>query len=100
VITTGEDGLIYIHLIDKENLSREATFYPLADIEGIDYMPEATREELKQEKTKEFFEENPPYFAEVDHDKDALDHSYLTKTLKLSEEVNEDITDSSQYSIQ
>lgn len=29
VLTTGEDGLIYIHLIDKENIKKEAVFNPL-----------------------------------------------------------------------
>lgn len=26
VLTTGNDGLMYIHLIDKENIKKEATF--------------------------------------------------------------------------
>lgn len=48
---------------------------------------------------KEFFDANPPYFTEIDYDKDSIDHSYLAHSLKLTEDVNEDILDPSQYSI-
>jgi len=41
VLTTGEDGLIYIHLIDKENIRKEATYNPLEGVEGVDFMAES-----------------------------------------------------------
>jgi len=100
VLTTGEDGLIYIHLIDKENIKKEATYNPLEGVEGVDFMAESQREEIRLEKVKEFFEANPPYFIEFDYDKDALDHAYLAQSLKIAEDLNEDILDPSQYSIQ
>lgn len=99
LVSSGEDGLVYIHLLDKENLKRESAFYPLEGVEGIDFMPEMTREEIRQEKTREFFESNPPYFPEVDLDKDGIEHAYLAQAVKLTEEINDDILDSSQYSI-
>jgi hypothetical protein len=41
MLSTGEDGLIYIHLIDKENMKKEAAFNPLDGIEGVDFMAES-----------------------------------------------------------
>jgi phage major head subunit gpT-like protein len=55
---------------------------------------------MKAEKTKEFFDANLPVFREVDGDKDGIMVDYLTKPVKLTEELNEDILDPSQYSIQ
>lgn len=40
-------------------------------------MAESQREEIRLNNLKEFFDANPPYFAEIDYDKDALDHAYL-----------------------
>lgn len=68
MLTSGEDGLVYIHLVDRENVVKESGFDPLADVEGVDFMAEQNREELKQEKTRAFFEDNPPLFAELDRD--------------------------------
>jgi len=47
----------------------------------------------------DFLEENPPFFRDIAIDQMALDPSVLAMPVKLSDEVNEDITDSSQYSI-
>lgn len=99
MISTGDDGLIYIHQIDKDNMKREAAFNPLEGVEGVDFMAESQREEIRLEKVKEFFDSTPPYFTEIDPEKDALDHSYLAKALKLTEDINEDILDPTQYSI-
>ena len=100
LVTTGEDGLIYSHLIDKENILKESVFQPLDGVEGVDFMPEYQREDIKAEKMREFFEANPPFFGEVDYDKDCIDHAFLAQSLKLTEDVNEDILDPQQYSIQ
>ena len=80
-------------------MKREAVFNPLEGVEGVDYMAESQREDIRQEKMREFFETTPPYFTEVNPDQDGLDHAYLAKTLKLTEDINEDIIDPSQYSI-
>lgn len=47
LLSTAEDGLIYIHLIDKENMKKEAVFNPLEGVEGVDYMAEAQRDEIR-----------------------------------------------------
>ncbi len=93
IVSTAEDGLIYIHLIDKENILKEASFQPLEGIEGIDYMAESQKEEIKADKMQEFFDQNPPYFAEVNYETDGLDLAYLASSVKLTEDVNEDIID-------
>lgn len=79
---------------------KEALFQPLEGVEGIDYMPESQKEEIRSEKMKEFFEQNPPYFTEVNYENDGLDLAYLAASVKLTEDVNEDILDPTQYSIQ
>lgn len=56
IVSTGRDGLIYIHLIDKENILKEALFQPLEGVEGIDYMAESQKEEIRADKMREFFE--------------------------------------------
>lgn len=34
VVSTGQDGLMYVHQIDKEIIKKEATFDPLEDVEN------------------------------------------------------------------
>lgn len=46
-----------------------------------------------------FLEENPPFFRDIDPAQMALDPSTLALPVKLTDEVNEDITDPNQYSI-
>lgn len=86
---------MYVHQIDKENINKEAVFDCFEGIEGLDYIPEITKDEIKAEKYREFYETNPPYFAEVDRDNDGVDHAYLAHAVKLTDEVNDDITDPS-----
>ena len=66
VMTTGEDGLMFIHQIDIENVRKEAVFDAFAGIEGIDFMPEATKDDIREEKTKQFLSDNEPYFPDID----------------------------------
>ena len=99
-ITTAEDGLMYIHQIDKDNIRKEAVFDPFDGVDNLEYIPEITKDEIREEKFKEFFEGNPAYFGEIDREKDGIDHTYLAGTIKLTEEVNDDVVDPSQYSIQ
>jgi hypothetical protein len=72
IMTTAEDGLMYIHQIDKNISQKEALFDPFAGIEGIDFMPEATKEDIRDEKTKQFMIDNEPYFGEIDKEKDGI----------------------------
>jgi hypothetical protein len=100
LMTSAEDGLMYIHQIDKESIRKEAKFDAFAGIEGIDFMPESMKQDLRQEKTKQFFLDNVPYFPVVDKEADAINNAYLASSVRLTEEVNIDITDPTQYSIQ
>lgn len=52
IMTSAEDGLMYIHQIDKECLKKEALFNPLAGVEGAEFMAESQREDITFEKTK------------------------------------------------
>lgn len=99
-ITTAEDGLMFVYQIDSSNIRREALFDPFAGIEGVDFMPEATKDEIREEKTKAFLADNEPYFFEVDRENDGINPALLASSVRLMEEVNIDVTDSSQYSIQ
>ena len=72
LMTAAEDGLMYIHQIDKENLRKEAKFDPFAGVEGIDFMPESTKQDLRFEKTKQFFLDNVPYFPVVDKEAEVI----------------------------
>ena len=40
LLSTSEDGLMMAHLIDKNNIVKEATFDPLEDVENLEYKPE------------------------------------------------------------
>jgi hypothetical protein len=50
-ITTAEDGLMFVYQIDSDNIRKEALFDPFAGLEGVDFMPEATKDDIKTEKT-------------------------------------------------
>lgn len=93
LMTTAEDGLMYIHQIDKENIRKESKFEAFAGIEGIDYMPDAMKEDIRKEKSNQFFLDNVPYFPAVDKEADAINHAYLASSVRLTEEVNIDILD-------
>ena len=54
LISCATDGLIFVHTIDKFMIQQEAKFNPIADIEGIDYMPEDQVKKLTEDKTKQF----------------------------------------------
>ena len=40
IVSTGYDGLIFVHTIDKFMIQQEAKFEPLEGVEGTDFMPE------------------------------------------------------------
>ena len=50
VVTTGEDGIMYVHQVDKDNIRKEAVFDPFADVENLEYIPEITKDEIRQQK--------------------------------------------------
>ena len=99
LVSAGHDGLIFVHTIDKFMIEHEAKFNPLEGVEGIDYMPEAQVEEVYQEKTKEFQEENPPNLPEIEQHIDGVDKTVLQQELNMPKDAP-DITDPSLYSIQ
>jgi hypothetical protein len=92
-MTTGEDGLMFVYQIDSNNLRKEALFNPFAGIEGVDFMAEYQREDLKNEKTKQFMDNNEPYYPAVDKQQDCINQAILASSVRLTEEVNVDITD-------
>ena len=99
LVSAGHDGLIFVHTIDKFMIEHEAKFNPLEGVEGIDYMPEAQVEEIYEEKTKEFQEENPPNLPEIEQHIDGVDKTVLQQELTIPRDAP-DITDPSLYSIQ
>lgn len=99
-MTTAEDGLMFVYQIDNSCLRKEATFDPFAGVEGIDFMPEATKDDIRAEKTRQFMDDNEPYFPDVDKDQECINQAVLAASVRLTEEVNVDITDPNQYSIQ
>ena len=40
LVSTGYDGLIFIHTIDKFMIQQESKFDPLEGVEGTDFMPD------------------------------------------------------------
>lgn len=40
LLSVGEDGLMFAHLIDKDTIIKESTFDPLEDVENLEYKPE------------------------------------------------------------
>ena len=70
---------------------KEALFDPLEDVENLEYKPEEERNQIAMENYKKFYEENIPNFSEVDVEKDGIDENYIATTLKLTDEINDDI---------
>ena len=99
LISTGYDGLIFIHTIDKFMIQQESKFDPLADVEGTDYMPDDQVKEIKTQKIAAFQQDNPPNLPDIDPHVDGLDRSNLLQPLKITSGAN-DIKDESAYSIQ
>jgi len=40
LVSTGKDGLLITHTLDKYMINSEANYNPLEGVEGIDYMPD------------------------------------------------------------
>jgi len=66
LISTGHDGLLFVHTLDKYMIQAEAKYDPLDGIEGVDYMPEDQIAEIKEDNIKKFQEENVPNLPEID----------------------------------
>jgi len=99
VVSTGYDGLIFIHTIDKFMIQQESKFEPLEGVEGADFMPEDQLRQIRGERLKTFQLDNPPNLPEIDPHVDGLDRGNLELQLKLPS-GRQDITDESIYSIQ
>lgn len=54
LISSGAEGLIFIHLIDKFMIQQESRFYPRETIEGIEFMPEAQQADLTAQAIQNF----------------------------------------------
>ena len=54
LVSTGYDGLIFIHTIDKFMIQQESKFDPLEGVEGTGFMPEDQVKEITNEKIKAF----------------------------------------------
>lgn len=67
-ITTAEDGLMFVHQIDMTVVKKEALFDPFEGVEGVEFIPEATKDDIKEEKTKQMMLDNQPYFPDVDRE--------------------------------
>lgn len=99
LLSVGGDGMLYSHAIDKYMIQQEAKFEPLANIDGVDFMPSDQVAELKKNKQVAFKEENPSNIPEVDAQIDGVDDTQFAVTLRIPDEP-EDITDPELYSIQ
>ena len=73
VLTISEDGLMFAHLIDKENVKKEASFDPFEDEENLDLKTSDQKEDIALENTDKFKKENLPSFYEVNIAKDSMD---------------------------
>jgi len=41
LISAGNDGIVFVHTLDKYMITQEAQFNPIDGVAGIDFMPEA-----------------------------------------------------------
>ena len=70
----------------------------LEGIQGVDFMAQQDKDDLFNKKKEEYFEENPPVFAQKEDQ--ILDDAALAITIKNKEPLNKDIEDENGYSIQ
>lgn len=40
IVSSGKDGLVFCHVLDKFMIQQESKVKPLEGVEGVDYMPE------------------------------------------------------------
>ena len=99
MVSTGYDGLIFVHQIDKFMIQQESKFDPLEGVDGIDFMPDDQVKSIKNEKIKNFQMDNPPNLSDIDPHVDGLDRSNLAEALNLPTGT-QDIKDETMYSIQ
>jgi hypothetical protein len=97
-MSSSKDGLIYVHQFDRVCALNESRKNYLEGIEGVDFMSKMDKDLILDKKKEEFFEENPPVFA--DKEEQLLDEAALAITVKNKEPVNVDIEDPTIYSIQ
>jgi WD40 repeat protein len=53
-LTSGEDGLVYLHQFDKHCCIQDYAFDPLAGVEGAQFMPNDEKEVLVKKKREEY----------------------------------------------
>jgi hypothetical protein len=100
LLSTGEDGLMMIHTIDKYMLMQESKFNPFEGVEGTDYMPADQLNEVRAKNVSNFQSNNEPNLPEIDPAIDGIDDTMFAVTLRGFAENPADITDPTLYSIQ
>jgi hypothetical protein len=98
IVTSGADGLIFVHALDKAMVLQESRFDPKDGIEGLEFLPEAVQTQLVDEAIAKFQNENASAIPQADPAVDCMDDSLLAVTLRIPKDVA-DITDESCYSI-
>lgn len=104
IVTSGMEGLVMVHTIDKFMIQKESKFDPtdekaFPDMEGIEFLPADIQAEKIAEQVAKFQAANQPSFPAVDAAIDGMDDSLLAISLRIDKNA-QDITDESIYSIQ
>jgi WD40 repeat protein len=97
-LTSGRDGLIYVHQFDKTCAVEEAKLDPLANVEGANFLPAKEKEDERVKQLKKYANEHQAVFPPIDDDV-LLDEASLAISLKLTEPTEVD-ADAAAYSIQ
>ena len=98
-LTSGRDGLIYVHLFDKICAIEESKYDPLANVEGANFMPSEERAQVRAKNLKEYQSSHQPVFPAIDENV-MLDEAALAISIKSTEPTGIDILDPTIYSIQ
>lgn len=100
LLSTGQDGLLMVHTIDKYMILQESKYDPLEGVEGTDYMPIDQLKEVRAKNVASFQRDNEPNLPEIDPSIDGIDDTMFAVTLRGFADSPVDITDPTIYSIQ
>lgn len=100
LLTSGQDGLLYIHQLDRDTMKIEATFNPLEDVEGLDFMPQSDVDALKIKNMEQFFRDRPVLFEEINKETDGINEDLLRQAIRVPEPKGVDVLDPTIYAIQ
>jgi len=96
ILSTAQDGLLFVHQLDCGMIKTEARFDPM---EGSNEQNPQIIKEVTDKKLSEFFEANPVSLLDVDPIIEGVDQTILKIDLKIKKDTP-DITDETIYSIQ